>query len=362
MKILYSILIGLLFITATYGKTIFIEPSGDYAQIDTSDITLMKVLQQPSNSMKERQKIANQINQNPGSYSPCVLLAAAPYFLLSKDFEKAATLVIGAIYRAAIDVRIANDKTLGDVTAIMRMHAAEFCQELIKTETDKKNWENALTLAIQNFEKWDRKTPRNYDDRWVRLHSLNAFIDPCFETISEKEKQQIIERFYEELNHVECESDYETASMEDEYYFDHKNRTFYYTESKLSFHVPKKIKPIFDYSSGKFAGDGFTIPDYKDSSLWVDKGWSLEKKSFQWKYELVLSRLYPNETLKRVTLKSDIPCYRKRSLDRENTFVVNSFYFAKGHFDFEFELTCRTENEADLVEEVMKILNSLKFY
>ncbi len=125
-----------------------------------------------------------------------------------------------------------------------------------------------MQRANQNFEVWDRATPRNYDQTWLSPRSLDAFEESSFTIFSDEEQNQIIETFYRELKGDIQESDYDGASQGDEYYFDRENRIFYVEEAAISFYVPEKIEPHFSISSGEFSG-GFSIPDHPNCSFYL---------------------------------------------------------------------------------------------
>jgi len=172
-----------------HSETIYFDPQGDYATIDVEESEdLMNALLDDSLSDDERRLVAQKIASQPGSYIPVVLLKAGMCFLECHDFEKAALLCVAGIFRAEIDVRISEDITLGDVCSILTMNLAEFVDELLTKEDEQARWQEAFSRAVDNFVEWDKAMPRDYDDRWVRLHSLYVFGESTFTVLDEAQK------------------------------------------------------------------------------------------------------------------------------------------------------------------------------
>ncbi len=364
MKFLWSILVGCLPLFSLYGETLYIDsvPRGDYALINVEEsIALSDILTDPTVPIKEQHRVAQKIAASPGLYIPSTLLYAGLFFLERKDFEKAAPLCVAAIFRTEIDARISGDVTLGDSSTVIAMQIGEVAEEVLKSANELQTWQEAFSKAIDHFEQWDRATARLYDDRWVRLHSLFAFTETTFETISQNEKQKIIEKFYRELRGEEHEDDYANTSKEDEYYFDRQNCVFYHTDSHLSFYVPNTVKPQLD-RFGKFTSL-FHFPDRVE--LWLNSRHSSMPLSFEEDYQFALSRKEPNLTIEKMKIGNDIPCYRERHLqdndDNSGYQIVNNFHIVNGFYSFDFELTCNLENETEFIQEIQKLLDSVKF-
>lgn len=299
----------------------------------------------PNTSYQKRRQIAEKIEQNPGSYAPPVLLEAVPYFLQSKEYDRAAPLAVGAILRTEIDVWFTDDISLGDVSFIISHRLGEYVALCNLSEKEMKDWIAALNKAKKNFENWDRKTPRNYDLKWLGSHRT-----------TKKKQNQIIEKFYRQLNGNIEESDYETASREDEFYFDRENRIFYGLE--LSFHIPEEIQPYFNLRNGKFSG-AFSIPEEPNCTFFLNYGNSMIPYTFDELYNREKPRPGTKDTIETMTIIPGLPCFKVRSIS--GTGITNSFHFVKGHYSYNFDLTTPAEKEKEFVGHVVHMLKSIQF-
>jgi len=205
MKTLNFLFLVFLTVNSISAEDIVVSPQGQYAEIDVYESNdLMEILNNNYDDLFGwKKKAARTINQAPGSYHPPALMAAGIYYLKQKDFEQAAPLCIGALSRTDIDILISKDKTVGDAAFILMLQLENAICESIFTDQELKKWNDVYNKAFFNFEIWDRKTPRNYDDRWIRLHSMRAFTDSTFTEISDNEKWDIIEQYYLQIKGIE---------------------------------------------------------------------------------------------------------------------------------------------------------------
>ena len=146
---------------------------------------------------------------HPGSYSPFVLLHAGINFLAVKELEKASQLCTWGLLRSEIDSRITKDETLEDVYWGAVAFICEAVDIFLENEDEIETFKSHAKLVFDNFREWDQQTPRNYDQNWIRMHSLYACSDTTFETITDSEKEEIITQFYQELQNVESRTDVE---------------------------------------------------------------------------------------------------------------------------------------------------------
>ncbi len=363
------LLILFLLLGSLHSVEIIVPVHGDYALIDTSQSNAMvEIFRDEATTSVVKRNAAKEVAARPGSYNPVVLLEAGFYFLSEKDYEIGAPLCIGALFRSEIDARNSQDQTVSDVVDIIYGRIVDILSEL--TEDELPFCCEALDRAQANFIEWDKNTPRDYDDRWIRLHSLHAFGESTFEEISEAEKLQIIERFYREILGEFIDEDYANASMEDIYYFDREKRIYYFNGAKLSFYLPETMTPSLD----RFGH--YTSLLFRDNKaeLWLDSEWSSEPESLDFHYEHTLScaeryckkdHFESKHQIEKCFIGNGIPAFTDRYTyqyegDLEKT-VDYEIHFVDGRHSFTFSLRCREEEEARLLDEMECILRSVTF-
>jgi hypothetical protein len=172
----------------------------DIRSIDqTEELLITDILMNSGHSEQTKRGLAEKIVANPGNYSPFILVYAGIYFLKEKDYKKAATLCVGGVCRSEIDVKISQDTTIS-VTGVAVMRIDEAIEEFLKTDSEFESWNKARKTAYKKFVEWDQRTPRNYDDRWVRLNSMGVFTETgiAFIEIRDREKKRLIDTYYKE--------------------------------------------------------------------------------------------------------------------------------------------------------------------
>lgn len=192
-KLLSSIL---LLSSYLHAEKVIVPPQGEYATIDTKESNrLLDTLLDSESSAKLKFSIANQIDKDPGNYIPIVLMAAGIYYL-QHDLDKAALYCRAASFRTIVDIEWAQDSSLQDVPGIIHHNIQKAVAKHITTPQQKEAWLKSLQKATRELIAWDKKTPRNYDRRWVCLHSTGAFIGRPIASLSEEKKKEILEKEY----------------------------------------------------------------------------------------------------------------------------------------------------------------------
>jgi hypothetical protein len=69
-------------------------------------------------------------------------------------------------------------------------------RKYVNTPEKKKAWDKALVTASHDLENWDRKTPRDYDERWITLHKVGGSPKQPIKKMSADQKKAIIEEEY----------------------------------------------------------------------------------------------------------------------------------------------------------------------
>jgi len=330
----------------TPGTNTYTIPSkGDYAKIDTSlSQEIHKVFK--TGWRNEQVELAEMIASNPGHVNPADLFIAGRYFLLLKDFRQAATLTVNAYFRLAIDIRISQDESLSDTMMEWQMKLSEACAGL--TEKELETFAECRIEAADNFEEWDRRTPRNYDCNWIRLHSIRTFYESTFDEIDQSAKQRIVERFYRELKGESSEEDAADASPEDPFFFNVSDRTFTCKHSGLSFTLPQEVTPLIN-PFGKYSTH-FILPN-GSISLWINT--------------TILSSVAESEVIEVCTIGEGMQASKKRITNLTNpespTAIGIHYTVVGGPYDLDMELQCGADEEVEYMRYLQAILNSMKF-
>ena len=347
----------------------------NYTNVDAA----VDILTDADLPIEKKAKAAEQVFFNPGSFHPAALFAAGIYFLYQKDFEKGARLSIGAILRTEIDIRISRDVSLGSVPSIFLETVEKIIREDYHfTAIELNAWQAAKEAALNNFETWDRNTPRDYDQTWVLPHSINAFNPDMFDesqpSLDETDKKRIIDRFYRELRNETSEDDDFSACKDDEYYFDRKTRVFFLNESPLSFFVPENIEPQLD-SFGKYAT---VFKLHNNEYIHIDDGWSSLLQSLEKDYQMACNNdsAYESDTYEKsettyekCIVGNNIEAYKERYIHKdrdpystaERSCVDIKIHFVKDHYCFNFYFSCSEENEKESLENMELLLSYIEF-
>jgi len=160
-------LLGLLTATPAWSDTKTIRPGGEFAQIDTrlanETITLLS-----SGTAEERQKTITRIKARPQDYAPPVLYAMSSALFASGEKDEATFWFYAGQVRARVDASICADATARQAVSVLnRQYGAPINQHAFQDIAK-------LEALVPRVVEWDRKTPYNYDRRWINLHGMKA--------------------------------------------------------------------------------------------------------------------------------------------------------------------------------------------
>lgn len=360
MKFYLVVLTLLVWLYPLCAETFYIAPRGDYAKIDIEESNiLIDKLSNPETRFVEQRDIAEKVASQPGSYIPPLLLSAGLFFLQQNELERGALLCAAAVNRTQIDIWITEDRSLCDSPIIMMMIIYDAVEQCFKTVEEKSSWDELFNHYYTNFEVWDRATPRNYDQNWIRLHSIFAFNEETFTFMPQEKQQKVIERFYRSLKGEVSEADDEFASKEDAFYFDRHTRIFYHRDSLLSFSVPQKMRPLLD-GFGHYSSL-ILLPNRVRFVL--NEGWSAEPYVVEEWYQRKRKYLKEGETISLLEIGRKIPSFQIRKIYEIDSilYAENIFHILNGQYRFTLELNCKIEEEAKCLEILQPLLDSIRF-
>ena len=165
--IVCGFVLGLAFPKGAAGETITVDPTGEYAQIDARvQIETAEIL---SKGMpEEKDRVIERVLAKPENYAPPVFYVLS-HALFAKDRkDEAAFWFYAGQLRARFDAnRCADTSASGAVSALNAMYGP-LINRYSFTDLDK------LEKLVPRVVKWDRKTPHNYDHRWINLYGMGA--------------------------------------------------------------------------------------------------------------------------------------------------------------------------------------------
>ncbi len=167
-----AMLAGAIGITATNlasADSVTVQPSGEYALIDTR--LASETLQVLANaSAEDKQKTIAQIKASPDKYAPPVFYALSSVLFEGGEKDQAAFWFYAGQLRARFDAnRCADISARESVAALNEEYGTPINEYTLQ------NLPKLEKLVLQVIE-WDKKTPHNYDHRWINLHGMNAMI------------------------------------------------------------------------------------------------------------------------------------------------------------------------------------------
>lgn len=332
-----------------------------YADIEGKPLAL-KVLQDENVEEEKKREVALQVANDPGSFHPPCLFFAGLYFLKASEVERGAKLCLFGIYRSQIDFRLTNDLSLACVSNSLSGLAKVMSEKYLSKEK-LEEWKAHFKKASENFVEWDQRTPRNYDEAWIRLNSVRIFTKEKFKERSSEEKARIIKGFYQVVKNLNSSNPFANISVEDEYHFDPMSRKVTLKDWNISFDLPEACSPFLD-EWGKMIG--FTDP----GGVEVDTvlSWSKIENNFTTKYVNASKNLKSRESIHFMSVPNtnhEIGAYMIKKPSGGSVFwdkmkfkvvVVNKNHTHTFHFECKYGE--RDEFEAEIVNP---LFGSLKF-
>lgn len=152
---------------SAFAANFAMEPTGEYAKIDTKPIiAAMAKLQK--GTPDEKKAMSEEIVAHSDRFAPPVLCALGSTLAADGQMDDAMFWFYAGQLRARFDVKRSADSTVGSVPSILtQQFGAPINSYGFKHPAE-------LKAAVQRAVKWDADTPYNYDQRWVNLHGMGA--------------------------------------------------------------------------------------------------------------------------------------------------------------------------------------------
>ena len=186
---------------------ITLERKGEYAQIDTR-FSGQALKDLNSRDAAVRRRTIEQVQATPERYAPPVLYQLSQVLMAEGKPERAMFWFYAGQLRARFDANRCADETAGSAIGVMNQN--------IGPPINQYAFKNLVLLekTIADVLAWDRRTPHDYDHRWINLHGMAAMIasmDPAqaqqelslpeseWEAIAEQTRQDYKAGFQEAL-------------------------------------------------------------------------------------------------------------------------------------------------------------------
>ena len=152
----------------TASAQVAVQPPAEYAQIDVERArTALQALGSPDAAT--RQRAIAQVQEAPQRYAPPVLYALSHVLLQQGQSEQAMFWFYAGQLRGRYDANRCADASARQAIGVLNeryggpinQYAFRHLPQLEKT--------------VQEVIAWDRRTPHDYDHRWINLHGMDAF-------------------------------------------------------------------------------------------------------------------------------------------------------------------------------------------
>ena len=172
---------------------------GIYKEIDTTrEMQAISTFMKGTDEQKER--LAETIQEHPERYAPAVFFHLSRYLFEQEEEDDALFWLYAARIRTWYDIKRCTDRSVGDSVEVLNGQLPPLLR-LIQFE-DLANAKSLMKKAIA----WDRKTPHEYDPRWIALHGIKASLPQAADgkesslTVPEEQWKDLAEKHRKEYH------------------------------------------------------------------------------------------------------------------------------------------------------------------
>jgi hypothetical protein len=156
------------------GKQIEVMPQGEYATIKTEK-GISAIHKLGSSNKVEVQQCMKKVLSHPGDYAPPVLCAASSVLVKQHKMKQASFWYFACLLRAISDAEKTKDRSSREAIPTL---VSDFFKPIDDYIYDRDELREKIIFQVV---KWDKKTPRTYDARWIMLYGLGAFSNKKFD-------------------------------------------------------------------------------------------------------------------------------------------------------------------------------------
>ncbi|MFR9806171.1 hypothetical protein ACL02T_28365 [Pseudonocardia sp. RS010] len=151
------------------GRTVVVEPIGEYATIDTA-LARDAVAGLLDADPEVRRRVAELVQLEPERAAPPVLYALSEVLLDRGRPADAAFWFTAGQVRARFDARRCTDPTAAAAVDALNERFGGPVHRVACTDPER------LRRTVIRAVAWDRRTPHDYDHRWIALHGMRAHL------------------------------------------------------------------------------------------------------------------------------------------------------------------------------------------
>lgn len=164
-----ALVVCLLIPSPVVAETKVVTPTGAFAQIDTR-LANETIRALSTGNKKEREAAIGAIRATPENYAPPVFyLLSNVLFEMGEKDDAAFWFYVGQL-RARFDANRCADTSARQAVSVLNQEYGTPINQYTFKDIPK------LEALILRVVEWDRKTPHNYDHRWINLHGMSAMM------------------------------------------------------------------------------------------------------------------------------------------------------------------------------------------
>jgi hypothetical protein len=146
-----------------------VAPQGEFAQVDTR-LAKETIQILAKGNTKEKQNVIGKIKANPENYAPPVLYALSNVLFANGEKDEGAFWFYAGQLRARVDANICTDSSARQAVSVLNQNYGTSINQYMFQDIPK------LEELIPKVVDWERKSPYNYDRRWINLHGMVAMM------------------------------------------------------------------------------------------------------------------------------------------------------------------------------------------
>ncbi len=145
------------------------QPKQDHAQIDTrlANETISALM---NGDAEAKQRVIAQIREHPENFAPPVFYVLSEVLFQLGDKDEAAFWFYAGQLRARFDANRCTDISARQAVSVLNDRFGVAINSHTFQDIPK------LKALIPRVVEWDRRTPHQYDHRWINLHGMDAII------------------------------------------------------------------------------------------------------------------------------------------------------------------------------------------
>jgi hypothetical protein len=165
--VLGAIGIPVLCVRYAHSREEAMAPKGEYAEIDVAPIN--KAMQAfKTGTDRQKQMMARQIIAAPEKYAPVAFFALSESLFKDGKKDDALFWFYAGDLRARFDAARCADETARQGVDLLQVQYAPMINQYVAQDFAK------VEAVLAKVVEWDRKTPHEYDHRWINLHGMGA--------------------------------------------------------------------------------------------------------------------------------------------------------------------------------------------